>query len=70
MNTETLAIYHTRTGQVAFEVKRFTSPSGRVSYSYTGKHGAGSGGDLQHIKDVIAMTIRSKPGVHLVSGSL
>ncbi len=70
MKTETIAVYHTRSGLVAFEVKRFTSAQGRVSYSYMGKHGAGSGTDLDHIKCMIALTMETKRGIKLVSGGL
>ncbi len=69
MTTETLCTYHTRTGLVAFVVRRHTSAHGLVSYSYDGKHGAGSGRDLEHIKNMCRLTLRSHPAVRLHSGT-
>jgi high-affinity nickel permease len=68
MKTEIIAIYHTRTGIVAFEVKRHLLASGLVSYSYSGKHGAGCG-KLEDIAKAIRCTMQSRKGIKLVCGN-
>lgn len=69
MKTEIIAIYHTRTGIVAFEVKRHVSASGDVTcYSYSGKHGAGCG-KLEDIAKAIRCTMQSRKGIKFVCGN-
>ena len=43
MQTETIGLYLTKTGQEAFRVLKTTLDSGKVLYRYNGKHGGGCG---------------------------
>lgn len=65
---EVIATYHTRTGKVALEIRRLTNHQGRATYSYMGKHGAGSGHPLSHVQSTVRLMLRSHRGIRLVSG--
>jgi hypothetical protein len=65
MKTELIAKYLTKSGQIGFEVFRTTFASGKVGYRYSGKFGAGCG-DLQQIKNAIAVTLASKRGIQTI----
>lgn len=65
---ETIAVYHTRSGLVAFEVKRYTKGDGSHGYSYTGKHGAGCG-KLEDIANDIRTTMATRKGIKFISGT-
>lgn len=41
MSSEIISMYATKSGEIAMSLKKFTTVSGRVSYSYNGKFGAG-----------------------------
>lgn len=63
MQTTIIAKFLTRSGLVAFEVKRHDYQSGRVGYSYDGKHGAGSGMPLADVKHSIDTSLRTRRGI-------
>lgn len=66
--SEVIATYLTRSGKVAFEVKKDVFSSGKIGYSYMGKHGAGSGGSLKNIANSIKTTMQSRKGIYFSSG--
>lgn len=68
MKTEIIARYETRGGLTAFEVFKTVYKSGKVSYRYNGKHGAGCG-QLKDIANSIKTTIASRRGIKLVYGT-
>lgn len=68
MKVLNLATYHTRTGLVSMTISEWVNRGGKKSYSYTGKHGAGSTTDLEHIRDIIRSNFRHHRGIRLVQG--
>lgn len=68
MKTEILSTYHTKTGVVAVELRKHTFNSGRVSYSYTGKYGAGSRTHYNDACIAVRACLQYKRGYVLVSG--
>lgn len=65
MNITTIAKFLTKTGVVGFEVFKTVHASGKVTYRYDGKFGAGCG-DLARIKETVALTLSFKRGVQIV----
>lgn len=65
---EHVATYHTRTGIVALSITKHTDSSGDVSYSYRGKHGAGSGHRLPHVQSTVRLMLECHRGIRLVDG--
>lgn len=68
MTTEHVATYHTRTGKVALKIDKTTRRDGTAFYSYTGKHGAGSGHPLEHVRHTVKLMLWSHPGIRLREG--
>lgn len=67
-NSKTVATYVTSRGNVALEVTRHTGHDGNVTYSYDGKHGAGSGHGLEHVKSTVRVMLATHKGIKLSSG--
>lgn len=65
-----VATYHTRTGLVALTVTRHGTANGVSYYSYTGKHGAGSGHSAKYVAETVKFMLQSHRGVHLAEGQL
>lgn len=65
MKSITIAVFHTRGGHVAAAVSMNESSNGDVSYSYTGKYGAGCG-PLQNMRDAMVSITQHHKGVKLV----
>lgn len=65
MQTETIGLYLTKTGQEAFRVLKTTLDSGKVLYRYNGKHGDGCG-DLADIKRQINVTLATRRHIKAV----
>lgn len=68
MNTKAISTYTTSRGNIALEVSRHTGHDGQITFSYTGKHGAGSGHGLEHVKDTVRVMLATHKGIKLVSG--
>ena len=66
--SEVIATYLTRSGKIAFEVKKDIFSSDKVGYSYMGKHGAGSVSNLKDIVSDIKTTMASRKGIYFSSG--
>lgn len=65
---EHVATYHTRTGLVALRIEKLTEFNGRITYSYQGKHGAGSGHPLPHVQSTVRIMLASHRGIRLAEG--
>ncbi len=64
MTREVCAEYLTQSGKVGATVTRTTGADGRVTYSYIGTWGAGSGHDLATMRNVVfGWSLRFKRGV-------
>jgi hypothetical protein len=68
MKTEMLSSYQTKSGNIAVELFKHTSNSGRVSYSYTGKYGAGCRTHFNDACIAVRACLQYKRGYTLVSG--
>lgn len=58
--------YHTRSGKVGAIIRRSVGPDGRVTYSYIGEWGAGSGLDLITMKRDVAYWHERKRGMKVI----
>ena len=52
----------TQGGDVGAEIKRHESPSGSISYGWSGKWGAGSGGTVEKYRQMYEQFLREKRG--------
>lgn len=67
MTTEVIGRYLTQSGKVGLEVTKNTLlATGRVSYSYTGEWGAGSGSDRAEVRDRVLSTVAFKRHARVV----
>lgn len=66
---EVIAVYHTKRGQIAYEITRSVLRDGLIAYSYTGKYGAGSGHCLGTMRRFVALDMKTRRGMHLHSGT-
>lgn len=63
---EVVGVYHTRSGKNGATISRYTGADGRVTYSYTGEWGAGSGLDLATIQNDVAYWRLRKRGMRVI----
>lgn len=56
-----VAQYNTQNGSVGVAIHEDTNSRGHVTYSYTGKWGAGSGHPREHMESELNMMLRSHP---------
>ncbi len=68
MTTEIISTYHTKSGEVAIEVRKHIATNGRISYSYTGKYGAGCANDFNDICVRVRGCVQYKRGYVLAFG--
>lgn len=68
MTTEIISIYHTKSGEVAIEVRKHIATNGRTSYGYIGKYGAGCAADFNDICVRVRGCLQYKRGYKLVFG--
>jgi hypothetical protein len=59
--------YHTRTGKVGARIYRSVGRDGRVTYSYTGEWGAGSGHDAAYMEREIRGWFERKRGIQTIT---
>jgi len=67
MNSETIALYLTRSGKEGARVKRYTATSGRISFSWIGAWGAGSGANYADIRKSVETALAHKRGWQVVT---
>lgn len=58
---EVIAEYHTMRGAIGTRITKYTFPSGAISYSHTGKWGAGCRTNLEDMKSEIRVMLRWHP---------
>ena len=68
MTTEIIALYETKSGEVALKLHKYTSPRGQVSYGWIGKFDAGCAGDYLDAVNRVKSALSRRRGVAFVSG--
>ncbi|MFP3637581.1 hypothetical protein [Paraburkholderia sp. SIMBA_054] len=63
--TETIGLYLTKSGKEGARVQRTVHANGRVSHSWTGEWGAGSG-SLEGIRSSLESTLKHKRGYQTI----
>ena len=66
---EVVSVYNTAGGKEAMRIKRLTGSDGRITYSWIGEYGAGSGRPFEAMRDEVALQKRAHRGMVLVSGA-